>query len=164
MNDAKYENLILYLCSLLGGRIEGKKKLAKLLYYVDFDRYEYRESMVTVTGDGYRAWRMGPVPVHFESVLDRLVKSGRLSQTENKVASGYNPMEVYECLREPDVSLFDDADRLLIRRVASRYGKLNGSELETLTHAEAPYLGVELNDVIPFELAFYRGTDFDDKV
>ena len=36
----KYEQTILYLCSRLGGEVKGKKKLAKLLYFADFDFFE----------------------------------------------------------------------------------------------------------------------------
>ena len=46
INKSKYENTILYLISHMSDhKIHGKKKLAKLLYYVDFDRFEYNESM-----------------------------------------------------------------------------------------------------------------------
>jgi len=41
-------------------------------------------------------------------------------------------------------------------------GHLNGTQLEELSHAEAPYIGTELRSEIPYELAFYRGTDFSD--
>lgn len=50
INERKYENVILYLiANMRDGMIHGKKKLAKLLYYVDFDRFEYKESMETIT-------------------------------------------------------------------------------------------------------------------
>ena len=50
----KYKNAILYLCSKSSdSAIHGKKKLAKLLYFADFDRFEYEESMQTVTGDSH---------------------------------------------------------------------------------------------------------------
>ncbi len=40
----KYQEVILYLCQKLGGEIRGKKKLAKLLYFVDFDFYEKKDN------------------------------------------------------------------------------------------------------------------------
>ena len=39
LNEKKYENAILYLTQKLGGEVRGKKKLAKLLYFADFDFY-----------------------------------------------------------------------------------------------------------------------------
>jgi len=127
MAKDKYENTILYLCDAVGGSLRGKKKLAKLLYYVDFDRYEYNESEKSVTGDVYKAWKMGPVPQHFSKVID-------------------------------------DDDLRIMQHVINKYGKLTGKQLEDLTHAEAPYIGTQLNDEIVYELAFYRGTDFSDVV
>jgi len=37
---------------------------------------------------------------------------------------------------------------------------LNGKELENLTHMEAPFVGTEDKKEIPYELSFYRGTEF----
>jgi len=37
ISEKKYKEIILYLAEKLGGEIRGKKKLAKLLYFVDFD-------------------------------------------------------------------------------------------------------------------------------
>ena len=50
----------------------------------------------------------------------------------------------------------------MLDRVATRYGHLTGKQLEELSHAEAPYIGTELKKEIPYELSFYRGTDFSD--
>ena len=57
-SQQKYANAILFLCQQLGGSITGKKKLFKLLYYIDFDNYEYRESMQSITGNDYVAWKV----------------------------------------------------------------------------------------------------------
>ena len=50
----------------------------------------------------------------------------------------------------------------MLDRIAIKYGQLNGKQLEELSHAEAPFIGTELKKEIPYELAFYRGTDFSD--
>ena len=55
---------------------------------------------------------------------------------------------------------FDGEEKKMLDRVIMRYGHLNGKQLEELSHAEAPYIGTELRKDIPYELAFYRGTDF----
>jgi len=46
----------------------------------------------------------------------------------------------------------------MLKRIVEKYGDKTGSELEVLTHKEAPYLAVEEAEEIPFELAHYRGT------
>jgi uncharacterized phage-associated protein len=160
MNSRKYQNAILYLCQQQGGVLHGKKKLAKLLYYLDFDRYEYNESTQTVTGDIYKALPMGPFPEHMTEVIQKLADSGKLKISRSKSIPGYNPTEVYACKASPDMSVFDEDETTMLERVSTRYGHLNGKQLEDLTHAEAPYVGTALNKEIAYDLAFYRGTDF----
>lgn len=163
ISTKKYENSILYLCSKQQGYIlRGKKKLAKLLYYVDFDNFEYKESATSITGDSYRALPMGPVPNHFTEIISKLVASDKLTVEQQEDSPGYNPTEIYKCLVEPDMTVFSADEKLILDRVATLYGYLNGKQLEDLTHAEAPYVGTKLNEDIPYELAFYRGTNFDD--
>ena len=43
-----------------------------------------------------------------------------------------------------------------------KYSHLNGTALEILSHQEAPWLAKAHREEIPFELAFYRDTDFSD--
>lgn len=160
INEAKYENTILYLISRMRDRkVHGRKKLAKLLYYVDFDRFEYKESMESVTGDTYRHKRMGPLPDMMNSVIERMQDSGQLTREEvQEYGDKYKPTEVYSSDRKPDLSVFDDDDRYILNRVAEKYGDANGTQLQDQTHAEAPWLSVENGEVIPYEMAFYRGT------
>ncbi|MFH1170405.1 MAG: hypothetical protein V1704_02505 [Candidatus Vogelbacteria bacterium] len=47
LNRKKYQNAVLYLGQKLGGKVHGKKKLAKLLYFADFDLYEKRQKSLT---------------------------------------------------------------------------------------------------------------------
>lgn len=159
INRQKYENVILYIAKKLGGTIDGKKKLAKLLYYIDFDRFEYKESMESVTGDRYLNWQMGPVPEKFKIIVNKLVSDGKLSEISIPTPYSHN-MEAYIIKSEPDESVFDEDDKFIIDRVINKYGGLNGNQLGELTHSEAPWSGTEKNDEIPYSLAFYRGTDF----
>lgn len=142
--------------------MRGKKKLAKLLYYVDFDRYEYEDSAVSLTGDIYRALPMGPVPKHFTDIIAQLAKKGKLKIEQQEGSPEYKPTEVYTCIAEPDMLVFDEKEKKILTRVATLYGNLNGKQLEDLTHAEAPYIGTELNEEIAYDLTFYRGTNFDE--
>lgn len=162
---AKYENTILYLCSKAGGSIAGKKKLAKLLYYVDFDRYEYDESMQSVTGDTYKHWKMGPVPESYVSVIRSLDDKGKLKHEAIEASPDHQyPTEIFTCLAQPDIDVFDESDIKIMDRVIRKYGGLTGKELEILTHQEAPYVATEPDEEISYDLAFYRETDFSDVV
>lgn len=160
--NERYENTILYLCNALGGSLRGKKKLAKLLYYADFDRYEFKESAKAITGDTYLAWKMGPVPRHYTEVLARLFKKGLIKTSSVESANNYLPTEVYTATKDADMSVFDQEDKLILDRVVRKYGGLTGKQLEDLTHAEAPFIATEQSEEIAYDLAFYRGTDFSD--
>lgn len=162
INEDKYKNLILYICQQLGGSIRGRKKLFKLLYYIDFNMFEYKESMKTVTGTKYYAWKMGSVPEQKEygHIIDSMKKANFIVEHEEVVASGYNPIDVIEAKQQPDMTMFNSDELYVINDVIKKYGKLSGSQLEQLTHSEAPWCATDNNDEIPFELALYRGTEF----
>lgn len=162
INEQKYENVILYLCNKLGGSIFGKKKLAKLLYYVDFDHFEYKESMRSITGDIYQAWKMGPVPENYTNVISKMQKENKLKTKRVENPLGLNPTEVFIAEEQANENAFSEDEKFILDRVVSKYGRLSGKELETLTHQEAPYVATENNQIISYELAFYRGTDFNE--
>ena len=160
LNRKKYQNAVLYLCRKLGGEVRGKKKLAKLLYFADFDLYEKRQK--PLTGDIYKALPMGPLPSALESVTAEMTRKKLLVVENIEERDGYNATEVYRYLVEPDISAFDEEEKKMLDRIVMKYGHLNGKQLEELSHAEAPYIGTEPRKEIPYELAFYRGTDFSD--
>jgi uncharacterized phage-associated protein len=158
IDSKKYKQAILYLCSKLGKEVRGKKKLAKLLYFVDFDFFEKYQKYFT--GDKYKALPMGPVPISLNKITQELVKEKALQINSVKEREGYNPTEIYICKKDPDLAIFSPEEKKMLDRVVMRYGHLNGKQLEDLTHAEAPYSGTKPNGEIFYELAFYRGTDF----
>lgn len=160
INKNKYKQIILYFCKELGGEIRGKKKLAKLLYFADFDFFEKNED--PMTGDIYKALPMGPFPNALDQITSEMKKSKMLEIKNVEEREGYNPTEVYHSLISPDMSVFSKEEQKILDRVITKYGHLNGKQLENLTHAEAPYIGTELKKEIPYELAYYRGTDFAD--
>lgn len=159
VDTKKYEQIILYLCDKLGGEIRGKKKLAKLLYYVDFDFYEKYQT--PFTKEKYKALPMGPYPESMNIIIKRLREKKQL-QVENKQEWGnYNATEIYRSLTKPEETIFSSEEKLILDRVVKLYGQLNGKQLEDLTHNEAPYIATEPQNEIAYELSFYRGTDFD---
>ncbi|MEK7582284.1 MAG: Panacea domain-containing protein [Patescibacteria group bacterium] len=158
LHRKKYQNAVLYLCQKLKGEVRGKKKLAKLLYFADFDFYEKVQK--SITGDVYHAFPMGPVPSALEEITVEMTKKKMLGVEQVKEHEGYNATEIYKCLINPDLSVFDEEEKKMLDRIVVKYGHLTGKQLEELSHAEAPYVGTELRKEIPYELAFYRGTDF----
>lgn len=161
INRKKYYNVILYLCKKLGGEVRSKKKLAKLLYFVDFDFYEkYQRS---ITGDTYKAFPKGPLPSLLNEIIKELSSKKFLKvDTLNEWGEEYAPTEIYKCVASPDLSVFTPAEKKMLDRIAKRYGELNGEQLAELSHAEAPFTATEPYQEIPYEFTYYRGTDFSD--
>ena len=154
----KYQEVIIYLCNELGGEIRGKKKLAKLLYFLDFDNYEKNHK--SITGDVYHRLPMGPVPDSMAKMIEQLEKAKKLETSHIQEKEGYNPTEVYQCKSKADLSVFSKEELEILKRTITIYGHLNGKQLEALSHSEAPYLATEERGEIAYELSYYRGTDF----
>src|SRR3989338_2367457 len=160
LHKKKNQNAVLYSCRELQGEVRGKKKLAKLLYFVDFDFYEKHQR--SITGDVYKALPMGPVPSALGSVTEEMVSKKMLVVKQVKERPDYNPTEVYRCLVAPDLSVFSPDEKSMLQRIIIRYGQLTGKQLEDLSHAEAPYSAAKPNQEVPYEFTYYRGTDFSD--
>lgn len=160
INREKYQEVILYLCKKLGGEIKGKKKLAKLLYFADFDFYE--KNGRPITGDAYFALPMGPFPTTLEKITQTMEKAGELKITSaEEYGPQYAPTEIYRCCPKCQASThLSDEEKQMLDRVAKKYGALTGKQLEELSHQEAPYVATDPQQEIPYELAYYRGTEF----
>lgn len=160
LHKKKYQNAVLYLCQELSGEVRGKKKLAKLLYFIDFDFYEKYEK--SITGDTYKALSMGPVPSALVSVTEEMIKMKMLEIHKETEFEGYLPTDIYRSLQKPDLSIFSKEEMRILKRVVKHYGHLSGKQLQDLTHAEAPYTAAKPNEEVPYEFTYYRGTDFSD--
>jgi uncharacterized phage-associated protein len=145
----------------LGGKIEGKIKLAKLLYYVDFDHFQYKESMKSITGDTYIAKEMGPVPARLDDVIDYSVRSGKLEIETTQLFGLSNEINIFNAKQLTNLRPFLLDEQLIIRLDARRLGHYNGAQLTGLSHHEAPFVATPLGSRIDYELAFYREEKFD---
>jgi len=157
LNERKYRNVILFLARKLG-KVWGKKKFYKLLYFLDFDFFEKHEK--PITGDIYHKLMMGPAPSYFDAIVDELFKEGLLEVSKGRSGPGYNDAYIYKALVEPDTSVFSEEEIKMMNRIIKVYGGKSGTQLEILTHKEAPYLAVGESEEIPLELSHYRGTVF----
>ena len=159
LNEEKYKNVILYLAKNVGQNgVWGKKKMYKLLYFLDFDFFEKYEK--PVTGDIYHKLLMGPAPSYFDAIALELKNKGLLQISTGRTGNGYKDAVVYKSLIDPDEKVFSKEEKKMMDRVIKLYGDKTGKQLEILTHKEAPYLAVGENEEMPLELAHYRGTIF----
>lgn len=155
INQAKYRNAILFFANRIQNGTLGKLKLMKLLYYFDFDFFEkYGRS---VTGDVYLRFENGPVPRMAEKFLKQM--DGKdIKISKRKVADGYKDRQHIQALSEFDVNVFDKEEIVLLEELASKWERFSGAEMKSATHGEAPWIATGPNDVIDYNLAYYRDT------
>lgn len=155
-DEGKFKSAILFLLSLDDNKtIEGKKKLAKLLYFADFNYFEAYEE--PITGAKYRALPMGPVPDELEKILKELEKDS--IKIKNKKTGLPNDTVVFSLnITESEISSLNlsEKEKQVLRKVYKDYGGMSGKNLEIISHSEAPYNAVTQGEHMPYELSFYR--------
>ena len=161
-DDKKFKEAILFLLSLSPSQtIEGKKKLAKLLYFADFNFFEAYEK--PVTGATYRALPRGPVPDGLEKAIKEM--KGESITVAKKDIGLPNDVVVFSLKKgkqDPTFKNLSDEEKQVLRKVHNDYGGVSGGVLEKISHAEAPYNAVVQGEYIPYELALYRGKTKED--
>lgn len=162
-NRDKFKNAVLYLVKHGGSNI-GKKKLAKLLYFVDFTLYELRNKSLTEMTYAKKDYGPMPEPKVFYSALDELkekdiidIKGPDEKRLERIVAKNDN---------DPDMKVFDDKEKEILKQITEKYRLDNAGDLEKIAQSEPPYKMVNYGEEIPYHLAFYRNSfgemDLDD--
>jgi uncharacterized phage-associated protein len=154
-NKEKFKNAVLYLAKNAGSDV-GKKKLAKLLYFIDFTLYEIREK--SLTGMDYAKQNYGPMPEPkvFYNALGELQRR----KVINIKKPDESPLEkiIPQKDKNPDMSVFDKEERQILEQTAEKYRLENAGNLEKLAQSEPPYKMVEYGEKIPYYLAFYRNS------
>jgi uncharacterized phage-associated protein len=75
-DPARFEDLVLFIAWTMRDEPRfGRLKLAKTLFYVDFDAYAGEGE--SITGSTYEHWEHGPFPPQLYDVERKLVREGR---------------------------------------------------------------------------------------
>jgi len=153
INEKKYKNAVLFFAKRIQNGTLGKVKLMKLLYYLDFDFFEkYGRS---VTGDEYLRFEYGPVPRMGEKILKQMAGQ-ELKITRRKIATGVNDQLHIEAVKDFDVAIFTKEELLMLEEIADKWEKFTGTEMKNASHGEAPWIATKPNDVVDYNLAYYR--------
>ena len=153
INEKKYKNVVLFFAKKVQNGTLGKLKMMKLMYFLDFDFFEkYGKS---ITGDSYLRFENGPVPQMAEKILKEM-NGKEIKITKRKVANGYNDQQHIEALKDFDMNVFTKEELVMLEEVADRWEKFSGSEMKTASHGEAPWIATKPNEIIDYNLAYYR--------
>ncbi len=153
LDKKKFQNAALYFAQKCKQNTVGLKKMAKLLYYLDFDHYE--KHFESVTGAKYIHWKMGPVPENYYNLIDEMAIAGLIAK-ESKDLGYENPMQLITPLRKPKLSIFKKSEIDEMNKVIEMWGQFSGKDLEEASHNDVTFTLTELNEEIPYQLALHR--------
>ena len=153
VNEKKYRNTILFFANKIKNGTLGKLKMMKLLYYLDFDFFEkYGKS---VTGDLYLRWENGPVPKMAEKLIIKMTDID-IKIMKRKIGFGYNDQQHIEALKDFNFKLFTKEELIMMEEVANKWILFSGTEMKSASHGEAPWIATKPNEVIDYNLVYYR--------
>lgn len=138
----------------------GRTVLHKLLYFSDFNYFEqFNES---ITGESYKKMERGPVPIHFESIIEELVEDGKVSLGKRKLPCG-KTMNRYFSLKEPSIDLNED-EKAVINKVIKDLSHMNGKQIGEYSLSDKPVKKTDENEIIEYDLALSRSSEKKAKV
>ncbi len=149
----KFKNVLLYILGKCAGKPNvGETVLYKLLYFCDFNYYELYEEHLT--GAIYRKLNYGPVPRKAEAIIRKMVEEGQIQKIKTDY-HGYTQTR-YIPLVKPDLMIFSAAEKEVIDNVLDRMADWSAKMLTEYSHNDKPWKATDMNDIIDYELAFYR--------
>lgn len=168
--DYKLKQLILYIINKTKDiPTFWKSVLSKILYFCDFNYYEWYNK--TITDTKYRKFPYGPVPENITETLEEMVRDWYINITENVYHK--NVLQKISPIKEVDMSLLDDLDSKLrynedlpsaieiIDNVLNKFAYHKASEINKWVCFDKPYILTEkIWDVINPEFVFRRDEEF----
>ncbi len=155
--ENKLKDLIYYLSSkisTLSTQYQSKKKLVKLLYLIDF--YSYRDRGTVIGTDEYIAQKMGPVPKGFFTTVDEMVSKEIIEVKQETLKNKRGVPYRYDTFKilKPMSTKLDAQESEFADKFFNKYKLKNGKYMEELTHSQAPWNSVDLNEPIPIVTAY----------
>jgi len=151
----KYKNLILYILERANDVNLGKKKLFKLLYFIDFDYYEkYGKS---ITGEDYIIHRYGPVPEKGEAVLRAMAEGDLVEPVKVPITPSYEQHRFIP-QEKADLTVFDGGELQHIDAIIERFSSFNGAEIEAVAKSDIPFQATKASGEkrVDYDLVSYR--------
>jgi len=153
----KFKNILLYILEKCAGKPNvGETVLYKLLYFSDFNYYELYEEHLS--GAEYRKLPYGPVPQKLDSIINQMIINKQLQRIKTDY-HGY-PQTRYLPLIKPDLLNFKASEKDVIDKIIEQYSDWSASAISDYSHKDMPWLATQDNEVIDYELVFYRESPY----
>ncbi|MGI6177118.1 MAG: type II TA system antitoxin MqsA family protein [Eubacterium sp.] len=126
-------------------------KLMKLLNYADM--VFYKENGVSISGTKYAHLPYGPVPDHFEILLDSM-EADNIAHIEISFENGYEKHQVVPNIKMPDNALSPEEIDVM-ERVNNKFSSFGSYEISNYSHREKGYCSTKNGEIIPYTYAKY---------
>lgn len=158
-NERLKEAIMLILSNSESIKSIGMKKLAKLLYFADFNHYE--ETRESITSETYIRADHGPLPSSLYDAVEQLDSEGKISASKDAIPEGVEKwnFELEEDL-EPKYLEPEHQERIL--EVLNKLEGLSANQMEELSHRDTPWQVTEDRDEIKYKLVFYRDDEIEE--
>lgn len=151
MNTEKFQNAVLYFSKHC--KYVGRVKLAKLLYFLDFDHFGVHSK--PITDACYRHKQFGPMPDQFDPMIKRMKELGRIEVDPIEVGRT-RPMDKIRPLVDADMGVFDAEEQLTLKAVTKRWKLADSDAMIRFAHNDVTWKYTNPNEVVPYSLAFHR--------
>ena len=154
----KLKNTILYILSKCWQKPNiWKTVLNKLLYFSDFNYYEFKWE--SITWETYKKLPRWPVPENIENVLEDMEEKWQITRINSNFCW-------YEQIRyipniNYDLSEFNWLQIKIIDNVVDRLSNMTATQISDYSHEDIPYKATRNPwDEISYQLAMYREWDY----
>ncbi len=152
-NLKKFKEVLLYILGKVGAKPNvGETVLYKLLYFIDFNYYEkYEEQLIGAT---YIKNHHGPTPIEFQSIVNEMIENKEIEVVKSKYFQ--HLQKKYLPHQEPDLSVFNANEIIVIDDVLQKLSGMNASTISEYSHQDVPWMVTSERQKIDYESVFYR--------
>lgn len=126
-----------------------KTKLMKLLFYSDM--IFYKENGISISGLKYAHLPYGPVPDHFDMLLE-IMASDHFAHIEIDAVNGYESHQIVPENSFPEGVLSTEEINIL-ERINTKFADFGSSEISNYSHKEKGYISTKKGEIISYAFA-----------
>lgn len=160
-NKDKFKMVLQYIIYKCGFKnTVGRTVLHKLLYFSDFNYFEQFNQ--SITNESYRKMEHGPVPIHFEMIIEELKSEEKIRMGKRRLPCG-KIMNRYFSTTEPDIELSKE-ELSIIDKVINDLSYMNGKQIGEYSLADAPVKLTDDDEIVDYALVSKRSNKSENKV
>jgi len=143
------KEIIMYLLELSNGFINGKTKLARILYLLNYEYF--RKKKILLMELKFKNSFFGPYIVDFDQILNELVKEKYIKITQ--IESLFEPYFLYriELLNKPNYIYLDEKLKHEIEDIFRRYISMNLNDLIDVVFETDLCINTDFGEIINFK-------------